>query len=413
MSPAPGGRNQPMKPIHLLPPCVALAVAAAWISPQRGANARMEERNRELQWRISRQAAPADGVDPVSAEKAADRRDPAGLLRRAPHQPDAMMQLREQVLDMGTADLLAMLDLLAEAELQEPARGVIETMLIDQLCVKDPEVVLDRFAHRMRDDTNLTYTLSHALGRWAEKDPAGAAAWLDRRIAEGIFDSKRLDGTSDGRNRLEGVLISKLLGTPQAAARLEAMPQEHRARVMRQISFMTFAGPDDLEQEAARRGEYAELARTLLPPAQRLEAIGDLGVDIISRGDFGSVTAYLQQIAANEDERARVVERAVVYQFEESREKPTRNDIDGMRAWAAGQAPGAMDAATGAALGRAAFGQTSMKLDEAAAMALEYHEAGGSDDLLASFIQTAHASGRAPKERLLEMAGKIRDGARR
>jgi len=65
-------------------------------------------------------------------------------------------------------------------------RTMLESMIINPLVEKDPELALTRFIGRLDDDRGqMRWQLSRALKNWMEKDPAKAQVWFDQQIAAG------------------------------------------------------------------------------------------------------------------------------------------------------------------------------------------------------------------------------------
>ena len=121
----------------------------------------------------------------------------------------------------------------------------------------------------------------------------------------------------------------------------------------------------------------------------------------------------MDRIAATPDERTVTVTKAAMSKIRmESSNKPvTRKSLDAMREWVNQQIPGSADSVTGKVLGGAAQGDQGMKFADAAALAQQYDDSSGKQDVLAGFLGSiAVGSHRAEAH---ELALKITDPTRR
>ena len=83
-----------------------------------------------------------------------------------------------------------------------------------------------------------------------------------------------------------------------------------------------------------------------------------------------------------------------------------------MRTWATSQAPGTADEVTGFALGFSTRSYNKMEFSKAAALATQYHDASGNDEVLSSFLAGCEAGPRYEKEAAV-LAAKISDVKKR
>ena len=83
-----------------------------------------------------------------------------------------------------------------------------------------------------------------------------------------------------------------------------------------------------------------------------------------------------------------------------------------MRIWATSQAPGTADEVTGFALGFSTYSFNKMEFSKAAALATQYHDASGNDEVLSSFLAGCEAGPRYEKEAAV-LAAKISDVKKR
>lgn len=213
-----------MKPSTLIPPGIALAISAGWISSQRQTISTVEHDSEQLQTRITaagKSGAPGDSsrASPSSAAKSAkgtERMDwkkiasDMGELGRVNGMGDmrSMIRLQQRIQSMSREELVGGLEEIAALDLPADERSTLEQMLIGPLVEKDPEFALTHFIDRLGDDrSGISWQLSNGLHEWAKKEPGRASAWFDQQIAEGKFDSKALDGRSRARNQFESTMI--------------------------------------------------------------------------------------------------------------------------------------------------------------------------------------------------------------
>ena len=113
----------------------------------------------------------------------------------------AMMRIQRLLMEMSAGELGAQMNEIAALDLDEQAKKQLQGMILGALAEKDPKMVIERFGDEVADENSAgLWAVPMALGKWAEKEPAAAAAWLDRQIAAGKFESKSLDGKSQVRS---------------------------------------------------------------------------------------------------------------------------------------------------------------------------------------------------------------------
>jgi hypothetical protein len=411
-----------LKPISFIPPVVALVIAGGWIGAQRQSISTLEKESDLLRKHIAARASGA-GADSPPARSAApgkEVKDKPPLdwkkiaaqfaeMQRSGGMGDmrTMMRFQQRLQAMTKEELVSALDEIAALDLPAESRAMLEQMLIGPLVQKDPELALTRFIDRIQDQQGgMSWQLSSALQEWAEKDPARASAWFDQQIAAGKFDSKSLDGKSRSRQQFEGALINVLLASnPDAAAnRLGAIPEDQRSDVLSQYQFQQLKEEDQLA--------FAKLVRSQVPEGERANTLAQQASWMVSNDGYSKVTEYLNRIEATPAERAECAEEAAESKLRNyNGKKVTREDLDAMREWVGSQAPEALGRTTGKALGNALQGNHKMEFSEAADLAVEYNQAGGNDEVLASFLESWPA--RQNKEQARALAEKIADGKRR
>lgn len=355
-------------------------------------------------------------ANPKPAGKVAKGKEPIDWKQMATHLAEmrqgggmvdmrTMVRLQQRVQSLDKDELVAALDEIAAMELPEESRQMLEQMLIGQLCQKDPEMALTRYLDRLSDERGaMSWQLSNAMKEWTKKDPAKATAWFDQQIAAGKFESKSLDGRSRPRLQFEGALIANLLSSDPAAAaaRVAALPGNQRGEVLRHYSGNDVKDGDQLA--------FADLVRGQVPESEQAQTLAQIASHKAFGDGYTAVTDYLDRIKATPAERAKCVEEAAEAKIQHlSREKKiTREDIDTMREWATTQSPDTIGQVTGSVLARSTQMNQKLEFSEATALALQYHEESGNDEVLTGFLSAGGAA-HAHKEEARELAGKITD----
>lgn len=410
---------------YLIPPVVALILVGAWNGMLMRSISVLKEERVDLRKKIAAVSQTAGaGADFATAQRSSKA---AGKNGKAPMDWEAvagqmagmangdglmeirsMMELQQRLDGMSQDEMLAAMDEIAGLDISAEVRELLESMMIVPLIEADPEVVLRRFADRIRDESDgIAWQLSSAIQTWAKKDLTAATAWFEEQISAGTFDSKTLDGRSEMRLQFEGALMESLIGSdPEAAAlRLAALPEDQRREVLQQIAF------DELPEEA--RKAYTGLVRGLVPESEREGTFAHLATELVGDGGFESVGKFLDGVNAIPAERAAAAGDAANTRMEELGRKGqvTAEEVDAMRGWLDRQAPGKTDSITGKALAEAAQERGKFKYEDAAALALKYHQSSGNDDLLVGFLEGFYA--RSNLEQALKLAEQIKDENRR
>lgn len=415
-----------MKPAAIVLPIVSLLVAGIWLGSQHRSISALEQQSEVLKKRIAaHDAAPltagSASPGPPSREKTAETplkekidwrgvAEQFGTMQRQGGMSDmrSAMRFQHQLQNMTTDELLAALDEVATLDLPKESLTMLEQMLLGPLAQKEPELALNRFIGRLDDDNGMMgWTLSSAMKEWSKKDATAAAAWLDNQIATGTFDSKSLDGKSRTRSMFEANLISGMLATDPAAAgaRLTNMPETQRVDALSTVS-------QSLKED--QQAAYAAMTREHLPEDQQLVPLVRAGSQVAMRADYAEVSDYIERISATPEERAAIVKEAAGDKLRmiSYNQKITTQDVDKMRDWALSNAANDANAITGRALARIAMQQgENNRFEDMAALAVQYHESTGNDDLMVSFLQNSNMPPNKDKSR--ELAEKISDPQRR
>jgi len=411
-----------MKPLHFLPPAVALVAAGLWLELQQRSISTLEKETVLLRQHVeaARHAATADDSSLAAArangKKASDPdaidwkslADTMAKAERGGGMPDirAMMKLQTKLMSLGGADQAAALDEIAALDLSNDARRSLEGMLINLLAQKDPKLVLDRYLDRLDDRNGMgSWQLANAFQQWTAKDGTAAAAWLDEQIAAGKFDSKSLDGKSQSRQQFEAAVIASMMATDIDAAgkRIAAIPEEQRLEI--------FQGGLFMNMKPGNEKKLAALIRGNLPEEQRGQAFSNITGMMIHQGGYEKVGKFLDEIEATPGERRDIVKMAAVNKIQQLSHDGSveREKIDEMRTWVAQTSPDSVDTVTGESLGTL-WGPQS-KWEDSVKIISDLHAEKPSDDLLVSFLSGHLAT--QNREGALELAAKISDETKR
>ena len=415
-----------MKSKFFILPTVALVLVASWIGSERRSTSLLEKKSsvfkEALAARASGLEADTAASEPKSPDQLAKEKGPIDWKKVAAQMTEMrssggmsemrfQMSFEQKVSALSREELVSALDEIATLDMPDGSRQTLQHLLLDPLCVKDPEYALTRYFSLIDDQYgNMGLRLDTAMAGWVGKNPAAAIAWLDQQIAAGKFDSKSLDGKSRARMEFEGSLIEALISTDPAAAaaRLKSLPEDQRADSLHGPGYHI----KDEDQLA-----YTNLIRNGLPEEALTEAF-EFQVEIqLREKGYTEITEYLDRIKATPAERAICVEQAAKSKIQKlSRDKKvTREDIDAMREWATSQAPGTTDKVTGIALAestQATQATQPLEFSEAAALATRYHEASGNEDVIIGFL-TVRDLNKDSKGEARVLAQKISDVKKR
>lgn len=395
-----------MKVPVLLPPLLALALSAWWIGGRSVVLTQLESYTEILRKRIAE--VRNDGHAEVDCQH--EGGTPAwtklsAQALRANQTSVGFSKLRATLAKLSTDELLAGLEKTSAST--SFGDGVLKELLIEALIKKDPKLALDRLIGESDDSGRnvINRQLASAMRKFAEKDPAGANAWFDQAVADGVFKVKRLDGLNAAREELEGALVTSLLSSdPIAAAeRLKAMPEDSRAAKLNDYANR----PIGKDQQVA----FATMARELSPKSAT-SLIANQANQLAGEGGLAAVSEFLTRIEATSAERARAAESAAARHLaEQARQAAIKpDDIDVMRRWVATEAPGSDDRATGSALNRLAW----KDFPTAAELVMRYHERCEGDEIVKSFLNGFTESDvERHRDEIRAVVEKIRDEALR
>ena len=404
-----------MKPSPWLIPCAAALLGGTWIAMQRNSAAELRREisginERIRQARLIEEAEQSEQSVKAAKAKPIDWKGIAGKMRDAQSggTPDmrAMIHMQRLLMDLSAAELCAHMDEIAALDMDQDTRRQLLGMVMGALVEKDPKLALDRFASELtNDDFGLGWQMGNALRKWADKDPAAAAAWLDRQIATGAMESKSLEGVSHSLVRFEASLAGALLKTDPAAAtaRISALTDKQREEFFRQGFF--------LHLEKGTEAAYAKLVRDTMPADKASGILADTAGNLVRHGNFERVDSFIATSKASDEEKQKIIGKVLATGFAGmGREEIDIGKLEKARDWAKGHMPAAVDKATGDALAQAAW--HGKDFDAVAGLAVQYSEAAGNDEALAAFLK-GDGVRRGHAKQAAALIAKIKDPALR
>lgn len=403
-----------VKIVLFIVPGVVLLLAGAWVVGEVRAIAALEWEKRGLQQKIDA-AVKVGGEGLATARKslaegraAVDWKALAVELAELQAGDGGPLPMASRISGMSAEEMMRALEGIDQLGLAAAARAALEATLAQSLGEVDPERVLRHFSDRLGGGSQeLAGALAAVLRQWADRDLSAATAWLDRQIGKGSLDGKSLDGRSEMWLLLEGAVLGPLLAVDLAEAgrRLSGLPEDFRREVMQEVSFGALT-------EEARLG-YAELVRRWVPEMEREGGFAWMASELVVDGGFPEVSAFLDGVDASAVERAAALRDAANTHLEQlsQQQKVTAAEVDGLRAWLAGEAPELRDRITGRALAEAAQGLGNMAVEDAAALVLDYQKSTGADEVLIAFMEGFAA--RSNSDAVRYLLEKIRDAALR
>ncbi|MDB6079986.1 MAG: hypothetical protein JWO82_3733, partial [Akkermansiaceae bacterium] len=248
----------------------------------------------------------------------------------------------------------------------------LEGQLLAGLCSRYPAAALARFELDPEASLKTCYSYARAVSSLAKKDPAAAAAWVDRIVSDGPDKEKQ----GYGPTLLKASLIEGLLQSDEAEAsrRLAACPEKERADLLSQMH-------PSSEQTPA----YIALLRESVPAGQVPKSLVNAIYPLLWSGSE-PVSKMLDDMAASPQERLAVAEKMTEYPFGSvSYTREVRVDeVTSLHDWFALQAPGKENELMGQSLGKLLSGG-SEDFTRIAAMVTKY-DADGSGGMLIPFL---------------------------
>jgi RNA polymerase sigma factor (sigma-70 family) len=413
-----------MKLTAFAPPAIVLVIAGAWIASQRQTIHALDRQSVSLEAAVANRAS-TDSVTrddiPASVQASAasakeaklDWNDIAERLANSDFTDIDQLKFDLRIQSLSQEEMLAAMDEIALLSVPEKIRDRLEYMVVFPFSKRFPEFMVKNLTARELGGTSAMY-LDGAFETWAMKDSANAQAWLDAQVSAGTFESKTLDGKNWLWIQYEGGLLrSRLLQDGDALeTRLDQLPAEMHKDVLHALgtAWKPMGAFEPGEEEA-----FCKLVRKHLSVADQAELF-TIRARQVESGGFPAVDKFLTTIEATPDERLRCVRAVAISNISGIAINGTvrREDIVALRDWLRTQTPQDVDRFTGEALGDAAghkgiapTNHRKLGYPEAAAFAVEFSEASGSDALLVSFLKSE--GGRSDKNQSRLLAARIAD----
>jgi RNA polymerase sigma factor (sigma-70 family) len=411
-----------MKASTFASPVIALILSGAWIVSQRQTIQALDRRSDFLENALATRTSSltADAL-PVKTARSNSHKNGNGRLSVDwnevagqfagvnPHgqlnQVDAFM-LDKRMGEMTQEQLLAGIDEISALDTTDEIKMRMEETLVHSLGNRFPEFTVVNLIHRYQGSTGTApYYLADAFRKWAQDDFTRASAWMDARIAAGTFDHKSLSGENWLQNQLQQIVVKSLLSQPGDAAALRVMqvPEELRENLLLGVSFESLK-PDETAQ-------FGKLVRDSLTLEGQQKVLSRAACKFAD--DLPSLAPFLENIGATPEERALCVGNVAVSNIGKIclARKVASDDISAIRSWIGEQMPAEVDRFTARALDSAVMMQARTTFTEAAALAVEFSQSSGDDELLAEFLKGSSA--RSNKDQARAVAEKISDEARR
>ncbi len=404
----------------ILPAITAIAVGG-WIASRKHASATLESEVTVLRELIrhaktgAETGAGREGADGKAArtgQRAIRWKEMAASLGTGsgdgPDEIRMMIRMQRLLLDLTAEGLCVELEKLAAADMSARAGRQFEDMIFEALVEKDPKLALEHGGGRLMEEGK-SRQMASALRKWAELDPVAAAAWMDKQLAAGVFESKSLDGRNPIYPQFESGLVGALLKNDLQAAikRMAAIPEEQRAAVFSSGMFK--------QVDQAGEGDFVSLVRQSAGDSHVSGVLSGYAANLVHGQDFERVDHFIAASRATPDEKAAMVSEVMRRSATIGGNSPLAPEvIDQIRSWATTQTPDLVDKQTGAMLANSLW-VVGGDIKKVGAIALKYNAESGNDDTLVAFLTNGAVKSRAEnqKEFILELAGKIKDPAKR
>ncbi len=385
-------------------PGLALLAGGLWIGSQKNTARTLEQEITTIRERIRQaremgnQDANTEGKAAGEKEKKVDWKGIAGKMRHTNghSMPDMreMIRMQKLLLEMSPEQLAAQYHEIAGLEMEDPVRQTLQSMVIAVLTEKDPKFALELFGNQLGDQRSPAHwQLSHALGQWAEREPAAASAWLDGQIAAGKFESKSLDGKSESLLRIEKSLVEALLekNPAEASARVKALPESQLEDFFRH----------GIQVEPESEQAYTKLVRECVPTDKIAGVLAETAQQLSHQGDYERVDGFIAHASATDEEK-NIIVAEVIKKNQSMHGEDTINveAMDKARAWGAKQSPGAVDKATGEALASNIWQEGNF--EKASELALKYNEASSNDEVLGAFLKNYQVQQKDEAKKLID-----------
>jgi hypothetical protein len=424
-----------MKPIHWVPPILALITAAAWLADLQSARRTLEQKNASLQRKLIgsgstgsirtsgakvrtiSQKARADEKNQPSADWVSTSKDWNALVMFNNNEgarfnlTAACRRLEQLASEMTGDELVTAYGEIAALPVEAEFRNYLEFVMLDQLKRKNPEFAFSQYIAKCQNGDTSPAQMTD-FNQWLARDPAAATAWYETQLAGNVFD-KTLDGKSPSMLPFESAFImSSLVSDPAAAEqRMNNIPADLRGSL---ADYLWNVPPEnakafvDLLRKTMTVDQYVSILRN--------NRLTEYNFSPGSSGDPAKIQKNLDSLGLTSEERSTLLTQ----HFEELAKygarragwgNPSREKFDELRGWIQAVDPPSADRATGLALQMYLEQSKNAEIQNfVEKVALDYHRSGSGDELLIPIIAcSANGSTSFPKERARMLAAKISD----
>lgn len=340
-----------MKPLHFLPPALAVVGSAYWLLSQNSTITELSEKTKIIKERIvvfeqASAATPAvvlGAKDPneadeftledgslnweAIAEMMAELQGPDGM--GMPTDIKAMLRLQKKMMELTESELADGLAAISALELDPEITSQLKQGLLQRLGETDPLAALEGLGDPVTTSENSLFrTQKSLLKKLAKDNPAAAAKWLDQKIADGKVISSTLELHNDVRLNLESAVLGGLMSSDFLAAKIRLKNYEPK-----QIEFLLNSSEIMITKVGS---EFAELTRELLPPDEASSIISNKWSQTYY-DDFSKASESLRSAGLTDTEKSQVVEKMSRNYTRASDSETKYNDI---YEWSRTESPG-------------------------------------------------------------------------
>ncbi len=296
----------------IVPVVAGLALAALLVQRQSLERLKLEAAS----LREQRESGPSGDKGPLGGSAAAAARPPSWeeVAKRGHDLPLSQRYAYLLALaEMSPEELVAAMDEIKALDLPAEERASLLRDVISALAEEAPALVLENLVAEIREDPQaLAHPLEVAFAGWLEQDPAAAVAWLDRHIAEGDFESRRLDGRHNLRFAFEAHVAAVELENDagSAASRLAGIHAGQRLDFLRKVGGII--GP-------AAAVAYAALVRDHHPESEHHAALSLPVGNLVKHGGLDALDRYLAAAGRTQDLRDDLIAAAAEAKFDRFR----------------------------------------------------------------------------------------------
>lgn len=233
------------RPLHRLAPAAALLSAVAWLWIQRREIDTLTAANAGLHAAIAEARAAETSAEPRPLlaplptklpDVRTTVRDFANLYSRTISGETDLRLANECNLAIARftrEDCEAALEELRKLDLTDRIVHLTSMMMYTRMLEVAPDFYFEHFLKLYEHRESSKPPPGWVFGKWADRDPVAASAWLDKALGTDMFANKRLDGQYDKRVEFETPLIRSMLADhpAEAEARLTKITPDQREDV--------------------------------------------------------------------------------------------------------------------------------------------------------------------------------------